>query len=76
MNFIVIILFVLGALGGPPASAYGENYEGRWVRSNDYEPNAFILAMDKLGRGVLNTALGVLQIPKQSIKRAIETGQP
>jgi putative exosortase-associated protein (TIGR04073 family) len=76
MKFKGIIVGLLLVLAGPIASVYGENYEGRWLRSNDYEPNEFILAMDELGRGVLNTGLGVLEIPKQSIKRAVDTGHP
>ncbi len=76
MKFMLITLIILMALGSPAAFAHEEDYEGRWVRSNEYEPNAFTLAMDKLGRGVVNTGLGVLEIPKQSIKRAVDTGHP
>ena len=47
---------------------------GEWVNSNAYEDNAFVLAFDKLGRGVLNTVFGVVEIPKQIIKRALDTG--
>jgi len=43
------------------------------INSNDYPPNNLVLAVDKLGRGVLNTAFGVVEIPKQSIKRSIDT---
>jgi len=47
---------------------------GEWINSNVYEDNAFVLAFDKLGRGVLNTAFGVVEIPKQIVKRANDTG--
>jgi len=52
---------------------YAEDNQGKWINSNDYSTNPAILSMDKLGRGVLNTALGVFEIPKQSVKRAIDT---
>ncbi len=37
--------------GSPEAFAHTEDYDRRWFRSNEYESNAFILAMDKKGRG-------------------------
>jgi putative exosortase-associated protein (TIGR04073 family) len=48
--------------------------KGEWINSNVYEDNAFVLAFDKLGRGVVNTAFGVVEIPKQIVKRALDTG--
>jgi putative exosortase-associated protein (TIGR04073 family) len=59
---------------GSAQSVPAEDKEGQWVNSNNYSPNAVILAVDKLGRGVENVALGVFEIPKQSVKRALDTG--
>ena len=50
-----------------------EEDQAAWIHSNDYSPNNVILSMDKLGRGLTNVLLGWMEIPKQSIKRAIDT---
>lgn len=55
-------------------SVYAAGSEGEFINSNDYNPNPAIHSMDKFGRGLINTALGVIEIPKQSVKRSIDTG--
>ncbi len=54
----MIFLFVIRVLDGPAMSVCGKIYEGHSMRSNDYGPNALILAMNKLGRGVLHAGVG------------------
>ncbi len=71
-KLIISCLSVIICLGITQTVSAQEN-EGRWINSNDYEPNPVIMSMDKLGRGVENTLLGVFEIPKQSMKRAIDT---
>lgn len=65
-----ICLITFLTFSGP---VYAEESEGQWINSNDYPVNGVVLSLDKLGRGVVNTTLGVLEIPKQSVKRAIDT---
>lgn len=60
--------------GQAQAGEKGCAQRGEWINSNIHEDNAFVLAFDKLGRGVLNTAFGVVEIPKQILKRANDTG--
>lgn len=54
-------------------AALADENQGTWINSNDYRDNALILSVDKLGRGLVNTIFGVVEIPKQSVKRAIDT---
>ncbi len=73
MKWLVIICMSVTISLSLVGSVSAEDYEGKWVNSNDYRPNAAILALDKFGRGFLNIAFGVIEIPKQSVKRAIDT---
>ncbi len=78
MKLLIFILFASAALTAVPASAYDENrltcdQQGEWINTNDKSPGAYQLAFDKLGRGLENTLFGVLEIPKQTVKRAVET---
>lgn len=72
-----LMIFFVGIMisVGLSASLFAEENQtaAPWVNSNNYQSNNLVLAVDKLGRGVLNTAFGVVEIPKQSIKRAIDT---
>ena len=63
---------VLGLLLAGPAQAADDD-QGVWIHSNDYSHNAVVLSVDKLGRGLTNALLGWVEIPKQSVKRAIDT---
>jgi putative exosortase-associated protein (TIGR04073 family) len=78
MKSLLISLLSFAIFSAVPASAYDDlsdcESKGEWINSNDPAANAFLLSMDKLGRGVENTAFGVLEIPKQTVKRALETG--
>ena len=78
MRLLIFILFASVALTALPAWAYDSNrltcdQRGEWVNTNENSPKAYQLAFDKLGRGLENTLFGVLEIPKQTAKRALET---
>lgn len=78
MRLLIFILFSACILTALPASAYDENrltceQKGEWINTNDNSPGAYQLAFDKLGRGLENTLFGALEIPKQTVKRALET---
>jgi putative exosortase-associated protein (TIGR04073 family) len=73
MKWLVIVCMSVTISLSLAGSVSAEENEGKWVNSNDYRPNAVVLAMDKFGRGLINTAFGVIEIPKQSVKRAIDT---
>lgn len=70
--FIILCLFGV-IIFGPSGSAFADETDGRWFNSNTYAPNYVIKAFDKLGRGVVNTVFGFIEIPKQTLKRAIDT---
>lgn len=78
MKLLISILFAAVMLTALPASAYDDHrltcdQRGEWINTNDNAPRAYTLAFDKLGRGLENTLFGVLEIPKQTVKRAMET---
>ncbi len=73
MKWLIIVCMSVTITLSLAVSVSAEENEGKWINSNDYRPNAAILAMDKFGRGFINTVFGVIEIPKQSVKRAIET---
>lgn len=76
MKWLVIIFACLIAhvSVAEPTCAEECVHKGKWINSNNYGDNNLLLALDKLGRGVTNTAFGVVEIPKQTVKRAIDTG--
>jgi putative exosortase-associated protein (TIGR04073 family) len=74
MKWLVIVLVPIMLVVGLAGSAFAEDQEGKWINSNHYGPNGVLLSMDKLGRGLVNTAFGVIEIPKQCVKRPIDTG--
>lgn len=76
-SLIIMLCFAIACIPMVGQAQTGKKecaQKGEWINTNVYEANAFELAFDKLGRGVLNTAFGVVEIPKQIAKRALETG--
>ncbi len=63
-------LILAGLLTDPVAA---EGPAGQWINSNDVDNNGVARAFDKFGRGLENTILGVFEIPKQTVKRAVDT---
>lgn len=73
MKWFTITCLCIMFLAGLSVSAYALEGETHLINSNDYADNAVTLSFDKFGRGVVNTLFGFVEIPKQSIKRAIDT---
>jgi putative exosortase-associated protein (TIGR04073 family) len=72
MKWFIITCLSFMIISGLSISVYAEEHEQHLINSNYYSDNGIILALDKLGRGIFNTLFGVFEIPKQSVKRAIE----
>lgn len=75
MKYLLILFVCIMISAGLAASSFADENDNAatLVNSNNYQSNNIVLAVDKLGRGVLNTVFGVVEIPKQSIKRAVDT---
>lgn len=78
MKLLIFLLCAFAALTATPTSAYDDNrltcdQKGERINASNNAPKTYPIAFDKLGRGVENTPFGVLEIPKQTVKRAVET---